>query len=101
MVPIPVGIGITAPIAGRISDRLGARGIVTLGLTLVVVALLAISRADAGTSTWSVLARMAVLGVGMGMTIAPNNNATMSAAPELRRGRGGLYRHRVCGIRQR
>ena len=43
---------------------------------------------------------MAILGVGMGMTIAPNNNATMSAAPESRRGIGSglLNMFRFTGL---
>lgn len=86
MLPIPLCIGAMAPIAGRLSDRIGSRGLTTVALTTVAGAALLISRVDATTPVIDVLWRLAVFGLGAGMFMAPNNNATMSAAPEADRG---------------
>jgi EmrB/QacA subfamily drug resistance transporter len=86
MLPLPFAIGLTAPTAGHFSDRIGARWIATGGLAIVCVGLWLISGITATMALPDVLARLAVLGVGIGTFTAPNNNAVMTAAPVHRRG---------------
>jgi len=86
MLPLPGAFMVVAPLAGRLSDRLGARGIASAGLGLVAVALYLFSGITATTPVPDVLWRLLVLGVGMGMFIAPNNNAVMSVVPADKRG---------------
>lgn len=86
MLPLPAVLMVVAPISGRLSDRFGARVLASAGLLTVAAALLLISRIDAQTEVWSVLAGLGVLGLGLGMFMAPNNNAVMSSVAPHRRG---------------
>ena len=86
LLPLPLSLMVAAPIAGRMSDRIGARGISTAGLLTLGLALFLISRITVGMSIWNVLWRLLFLGAGLGMFTAPNNNAVMSSVPSQRRG---------------
>ncbi len=86
MLPLPLSIMLTSPIAGRLSDRIGSRGLTTMGLILAGCAAGLLSRVDASTSVPNVLWRVALIGLGLGSFLAPNNNAIMNAAPARDRG---------------
>jgi EmrB/QacA subfamily drug resistance transporter len=86
MLPLPTALMLSAPISGRLSDRLGSRGIASAGLGVVMLALFLISRISANMPVWDVVWRLCVLGIGLGMFMAPNNNSVMSSAPPNRRG---------------
>jgi EmrB/QacA subfamily drug resistance transporter len=86
MLPLPLGIMVLSPVSGRLSDAYGARGIATAGMLLVTAGLWLMSRVDADTAIASVLCRYTLVGIGLGMFLAPNNNAIMSAAPGAHRG---------------
>ncbi len=86
LLPLPLALMVAAPIAGRLSDRVGARGISTAGLLVLALALFLLSRITVGMAIWNVLWRLLFLGAGLGMFTAPNNNAVMSSVPSQRRG---------------
>ena len=76
---MPVALGITAPVAGRIADRVGARPLTVGGMACVAGALgaLAVLRPTTGLF----LALLALVGIGMGAFTPPNNAAIMGSAP--------------------
>ena len=76
---MPFAFGIVAPLAGRFADKVGARPLTVVGMTLVTVAL----GVMAGTRPTTVpfLLFLAVIGVGMGLFTSPNNASIMGAAP--------------------
>lgn len=81
---LPLGVGVAAPLAGRLSDQVGAR-------PLTVAGMLAASAALAGTAlSYGSLALMlplfAIAGLGIGSFTPPNNAAIMGAAPKNQRG---------------
>ena len=86
MLPLPAALMVAAPLSGRFSDGRGSRGIASIGLAVVAIALFLISSIDAETEVWSVLVRVGVMGAGLGMFMAPNNNAVMSSVDAHRRG---------------
>lgn len=86
MLPIPFGIMFLAPVAGRLSDRHGARIIATAGLAGIMSALFFLSRVTVDMPVGDVIWRVALLGAGLGTFLAPNNNAVMSVAPPSKRG---------------
>lgn len=86
MLPMPLTLVVVAPIAGRISDKLGARGIASVGLGITAVGLFLISQITAAMPIWHVLWRLVIFGGGLGMFMPSNNNSVMSAAPAKRRG---------------
>jgi len=82
----PILMGITAPIAGSLSDRFGSRVISLMGLLLIVAGCIALGTLRADTNTFGILWRLGVLGLGMGMFQSPNNSAIMGAVPRERLG---------------
>jgi EmrB/QacA subfamily drug resistance transporter len=75
---LPVAIGITAPIAGRLVTHVGARWLTAGGLMLAAAGMLTIA-VEHGTA--GILAGLAVTGVGLGLFTPANNAEVMSASP--------------------
>ncbi len=82
----PVVMMITAPVAGTLSDRMGTRGPVVVGLLLLTGGLLLLSGVGPATPWAYVVLAMAVCGLGFGCFVAPNNSRLLGAAPANRRG---------------
>jgi EmrB/QacA subfamily drug resistance transporter len=82
----PIAMGAIAPVAGRLSDRFGSRGISLIGLVLVTLGALAVSTLRAGVSPFGFAIRVIFLGLGMGLFASPNNSAIMGAVPRERLG---------------
>src|SRR5215467_1754685 len=99
---IPVALGIVAPFSGALHERLGVRTVLLSGMAVCMAALICLSVALTGTSNsvHSVMIWLAVFGAGLGMFIAPNNSATLSAAPSDRSGEAGglLNLMRIFGM---
>jgi MFS family permease len=97
---VPLALSVSSPFSGWLSDRMGARLLPAAGMLLLAAGLLLLSRADGGTSTASVVARLALCGAGMGLFQAPNNAAVMGALPRARLGSGGglLATARTAGM---
>ncbi len=70
-----------APLAGRLSDRLGSRWLMGGGMMLVTVSLLLYERVTVHSNFWTLLPPMIVGGVGMAMTMSPMTSAAMGAVP--------------------
>ena len=82
MTPMSLMILVAAPIAGRLTDRIGARWILVTGLSLVTGGILLIISRIAVDTTWrTLLVPLVVTGTGMGMTFAPMTAAVMAAVP--------------------
>jgi EmrB/QacA subfamily drug resistance transporter len=76
---MPAGLGLVAPFAGRVADKVGARPLTVGGMTLTA-AMLAVLVASHG-SLGPFLVELAFVGVGLGLFTPPNNAAIMGAAP--------------------
>jgi len=89
---VPVALGLVAPFSGALSDK-RPRLLMLAGMAFCVASAMALTRLLDGTpgSLAGVMVGLAAFGVGLGLFIAPNNNATMSAAPADKSGvAGGL-----------
>lgn len=101
---IPIALGLTAPISGSIYARVGARTMTTSAMLLCICALVVLSRSLAGHPVYhyGVMGALALFGAGLGMFIAPNNSATIAAAPGNRTGEAAgmlnLMRALGCAI---
>jgi Major Facilitator Superfamily len=85
---IPAAIGLIAPLGTAIGKKRGARLSCVAGMALsaaALVALTAIAVHPIGSLVTGLTA-FAVFGMGLGFFIAPNNNATLDAAPADRAG---------------
>ena len=70
--PMTILIILIAPIAGRTSDRIGSRGLMTAGMILIAVQLLYFSRLGLDASFWNLLPAFLIGGVGMSLTMTPS-----------------------------
>jgi EmrB/QacA subfamily drug resistance transporter len=77
--PMTLCIVFLAPIAGRITDRLGARWLIAGGMTLVAGSLVIFSRLDQHSSFWDILPGLLIGGAGMAMSMAPTTATAMAA----------------------
>jgi MFS family permease len=66
-----------APLAGKLSDRVGSRWLMAGGLTLVGASLVLFSRLDAGSGFYDMLPALVIGGVGMASTMTPMSAAVM------------------------
>ena len=82
----PITLGITAPISGIISDRVGPRPVTVAGLAILVFAYLFAMTLDVDTTALHYIAVMIPIGIGMGVFQSPNNSAVMGSVPQQRLG---------------
>jgi predicted MFS family arabinose efflux permease len=82
----PVVIAVVAPISGRMADRFGTRWLAAIGMMILAIGLLQLSRLDPSSSTWGVVWPQTVAALGMALFQSPNNSAIMGAAPRDRQG---------------
>ena len=81
--PTTLMIVLIAPIAGRLSDRIGPRPLMVTGLTLTAFALFLLTRIDVGTGYGLLLPAFVVMGIGIALVMSPMSTAAMnSVAPE-------------------
>ena len=99
---VPVMLGMVAPLAGALYDRLGPRLLTASGMLICVGASALLFASMNGTpgSLPLVMLALAIFGVGQGLFISPNNSAIVAAAPASLTGEAGglLNVMRSCGI---
>ena len=86
--PMTLMIVVTAPNAGRFASRHGSRAPMTYGLLLAGSGLLSLSTIGPDTSYWVLLPIFAIMGHGMGATMAPMTAAVMNSVGQERAGLG-------------
>lgn len=79
--PMTLLIMLVAPIAGRLSDRLGSRWLLAGGMTLVAAQLLSFSRLSVHESYWALVPGMIAGGIGMAAVMTPATAAGLSSVP--------------------
>jgi MFS family permease len=100
--PLAAGLGtmpwtgtimLTAPVAGALAGRLGARRVVVAGMAAQAISLLWIgTMANAGSSYVSLLPAFILGGLGMGLSFAPLSATVMAGLPAARSGEAsGAY----------
>ena len=79
--PMTLLIVVTAPIAGKLSDRLGSRWLMTGGLLLVSLHLMLLGRLDENATYPAMLLAFVVGGIGMACTMTPSAAAATRSVP--------------------
>ena len=77
--PSTLMIVLIAPLAGRLTDRVGARPLMVAGLSLATLSLLLQTRIDVDTGYGLLLPAFILLGIGMALVMSPMSTAAMNA----------------------
>lgn len=72
LVPQGVGAAVAMPVAGLLTDKVGARLVVSVGIGAAVLGTLAYTQAGAHTSYTYLAVALFVLGLGIGCTVVPS-----------------------------
>jgi drug resistance transporter, EmrB/QacA subfamily len=84
----PVMAAMVAPFSGSISDRIGSRLLTSLGMGSIGIAIFMLSDANILSNIALVVVCLALVGLGTGMFVSPNNAAIMSSVPKNMQGIG-------------
>jgi EmrB/QacA subfamily drug resistance transporter len=97
--PSTLVIMVAGPLAGRLSDRIGPRTPLVIGLLFVTVSLAWQSRIEVDTSYAFLVTPFVLLGLGMGFTMSPMSTAAMNAVDRTKAGvaSGTLSMTRMVG----
>jgi hypothetical protein len=79
---------VAAPLAAGLVERVGAKLVVVAGLLLVAGVLWLLSTVQLGDGYGLVAATLALLGIGMGLTVAPATESIMGSLPPAKAGVG-------------
>jgi EmrB/QacA subfamily drug resistance transporter len=79
--PLTILIILIAPIAGKTTDRIGSRWLMTAGMTLIAVQLLYFSTLGINATYWDILPALLVGGIGMALTMTPSAAAAIRSVP--------------------
>ncbi len=82
MAPMAAMSMVVAPLAGRLSDRMGGKRILMTGLALFAVGITGFALvADVDSQWWNFLPYLVVAGIGQGCVFAPMNTIAMRNVP--------------------
>ena len=86
--PVALVLMVAAPLSARLVERIGTKLVVATGLAVVSIALVLLSFATVTSGYGPVLAHMLIMGLGMGMTMAPATESIMGSLPRAKAGVG-------------
>jgi EmrB/QacA subfamily drug resistance transporter len=91
MLPFALALLVTSPLAGILSDRLGGKYVLVVGLAVLAVSNFLIGRFRVDTRPLDLLLPFVVMGVGMGLSMTPLTNLTLyGVAPAKAGGASGV-----------
>jgi MFS family permease len=74
-----LGAALALPLAGRLTDKFGARGVASAGMVLAVLGMLVYTQVGPGTSYLFLSGALLVIGIGVGATVVPSMAAAFQA----------------------
>jgi EmrB/QacA subfamily drug resistance transporter len=86
--PMTLLVIIVAPQAGHLSDKIGPRWLMTVGMLLLSGSLMFFGRLDTGSGFWDLLPALILGGTGMAMAMSPTTAAAMGSVPVEKAGVG-------------
>jgi EmrB/QacA subfamily drug resistance transporter len=97
--PSTVLVIVMGPLAGRLSDRVGPRPLMTLGLLLTSGALFWLSHMTVSSGYGALLPGFLLMGIGIGLTMSPMSTAAMNSVEQTKAGvaSGILSQNRMVG----
>jgi EmrB/QacA subfamily drug resistance transporter len=86
MATVPIALGLTAPLSGSLSDKLGTRPVTIVGLFALCVGYYATRTLTTQSTPLDYVLRFLPVGIGMGVFQSPNNSAIMGSVSSQRLG---------------
>lgn len=81
LTPLPLAVAVTAPLAGRLVERVPAGLLGAVGLGTTATSIFSLSFGQAGISALTVAFALAICGVGYGLFQTPNNQVILGTGP--------------------
>jgi MFS family permease len=81
MLPNSIGFMVAAPVAGRLSDKLGSKKLTTAGLSITAISTLALYFLPNDFQLWQLFVITFFSALGMRLFSAPNLADIMASAP--------------------
>jgi EmrB/QacA subfamily drug resistance transporter len=99
MIPLTIGIAVTGPLSGWLSDKHGARLLATTGMIVTGIAFLAFTLLPANFEYLPFAIILLVMGIGNGIFMSPNMASVMNSCPAEHRGAASGMRSTLqnCG----
>ncbi len=88
LIPYATTMMITAPMSARLVERMGTKRVVTMGLSTISVAMLALSTIQTDSSYVRVIFNMCFMALGMALVMAPATESVMGSLPRSKAGVG-------------
>jgi MFS family permease len=79
LAPQGIGAALALPLAGRLTDKIGARSVISAGIVIAALGTVAYTQLGAGTPYLFLAVALLVTGMGIGATIAPSMAAAFQA----------------------
>ena len=86
LIPMSISLSVFGPVSGVLSDHLGQRPFVILGLLVSSAGFLIMTMIPADVSFTRLLLPLVLIGSGMGIFASPNRASIMNSVPSQRRG---------------
>jgi len=87
LLPLPLILTVTSPVAGALAGRIGARAPLTIGPLVVAAGFLMALRIDSSVSYWTaVLPMIVVIALGMSAAVAPLTTAVLNSVDPVHTG---------------
>jgi EmrB/QacA subfamily drug resistance transporter len=81
VVPVTAPMVAISPFAGRLSARVGARKLMTVGMVCATLGTLVLTRAEGGIEYVQMFPGLLLFGIALGLVFAPMSAAAMAALP--------------------
>lgn len=82
LAPAAIGVALTGPLGGRLTDRVGARTPVICGLVAIVVSMWMLATLRTDTPSWEIAVALVLQGCGIGLANMPVTVASMNSLPQ-------------------
>jgi DHA2 family multidrug resistance protein-like MFS transporter len=100
LAPLPLVSMIVAPTSGLLSDRIPAGVLGGIGMAIGVTGMICLAALPAAPSHFTIVWRVAVVGLGFGMFFSPNARQIMGSAPVERAAAAGALHSTIRGAAQ-
>jgi Na+/melibiose symporter-like transporter len=88
MVPFAAAMMVTAPTSSKVVERIGTKLTVVIGLSMVTFGLLTMTTFQVDTSYGSIVWKLIIMAMGMGLVMAPATDSVMGSLPLAKAGVG-------------